>query len=207
VKLKPRQVLWLAICAAAASVPLFLLLRSPLTPSLMSSAEFAWRLYGAVPPTVLWLGLLLIFYLMAAMGWLALALNGVLRAPWRAPWQAVLSPSESAGRVAVLTRWVARRQHGLFSRHYLKQMVTEIGIEKLAQVHRVSPAQVKAALEINALALPPEVNAYLLAGLSAWPTESLSGWRGLAAWLGLGHLAAPPGEDDLERVMAYLEGL
>ena len=203
----PRQVFWLAIGAAAASVPLFWLLRGPLTPSLLSSAEFAWRLYRAVPPTVLWLGLLLIFYLMAAMGWLALALNGFLRTPWRAPWQASPGASESAGRVAGLTRWVARRRRGLFSRHYLKQIVTEIAIEKLAQVHRVSPAQVKAALETNALGLPPEVNAYLLGGLSAWPTESLSGWRETAGWLGLGRLAAPPGGDDLERVLAYLESL
>jgi hypothetical protein len=188
---RPRQVFWLAVCAAAVSLPLYLWLRSPLSPSLLFVAEFAWRLYGVLPPAVLWLGLLLILYIMAAMGWLALALNGFLHATERRPWGAPLTPAESAGRVAVLTRWVKRRQRGLFSRHYLKQMVSEIGIEKLAQVHRVSPAQVRAALQANALGLPPEVNAYLLAGTSPWPTEVLSGWSQLAGWLGLGGLAAP----------------
>jgi hypothetical protein len=200
---KPKQALWLALCAAAVSLPLFLLLRSPLTPSLLSVAQFAWRLYGVLPPTVLWLGLLLILYLMAATGWLALALNGFLRAPWRAP----VSPAESEGRVAVLTRWVKRRRRGPFSRHYLKQTVSEIGLEKLAQAHRVSPPQIKAALEANTLDVPPEVAAYLLAGLLPWPTEPLSGWRELAGRLGLSQLAALPDEGETERVLDYLENL
>ncbi len=206
-KVKLSQVFWLAVCAAVVSLPLFLLLRSPLTPSLLSTAELIWRLYRAVPPAVLWLGLLVIFYLIAAMGWLALALTGFFGESRRAPAPVAFGPDESAGRVAVLERWVRRRKRGLFSRHYLKQMVTQIGVEKLAQAHRVSPAQIKAALEASALGLPPEVNAYLLAGLSAWPTESLGGWRELVSWLGLGHLTAPPGEDDLERILEFLEGL
>ncbi len=206
-KVKPNQVFWLAVCAAAVSLPLFLLLRSPLTPSLLSVAELVWRLYRAVPPAMLWLGLLMILYVMAAMGWLTLALTGFLGESGRAPRPAALGAEEGAGRVAVLARWVRRRRRGLFSRHYLKQMVTEIGVEKLAQAHRVSTAQIKAALEAHALGLPPEINAYLLAGLSAWPTESLGGWRELVSWLGLGHLAAPPAEDDIERVLAFLEGL
>jgi hypothetical protein len=207
VKVKPNQIFWLAVCAAVVSLPLFLLLRSPLTPSLLSIAEFVWRLYRAVPPAVLWLGLLVILYLMAAMGWLALTFGGFFGESGRAPGPAAFGPAESAGRVAVLARWVRRRKQGLFSRHYLKQMVTEIGIEKLAQAHRVSPAQIKAALEAGALSLPPEVSAYLLAGLAPWPTESLGGWRELVSWLGLGRLAAPSGEDEIERVLEFLEGL
>jgi hypothetical protein len=203
VTVRPRQAFWLAVCAAAVSLPLFLLLRSPLTPSLLTFTEFAWRFYGALPPTVLWLGLLLILYIMAAVGWLTLALRGFLRAPRRAP----PSSTESAGRVAVLTRWVKRRQRGPFSRHYLKQRVSEIAIEKLARVHRVSPPQIKAGLEANALGLPPEINAYLLVGLSPWPTEPLSGWRELAGWVGLSRLAAPPDEGETERVLEFLESL
>ena len=206
-KVKPNQVFWLAVCAAAVSLPLFLLLRSALTPSLLSVAELVWRVYKAVPPAVLWLGLLVILYLMAATGWLALALTGFLGEPGRAPGPAAFGPDDSGGRVAVLARWVRRRKRGLFSRHYLKQMVTEIGIEKLAQARRVSTAQIKSALEAGALGLPPEVNAYLLAGLSPWPTESLGGWRERVRRLGLGHLAAPPGEDDIDRVLEFLEGL
>ena len=200
---KPRHAFWLAVCAAAVSLPLFGLLRSPLAPSLLAIAEFAWRLYGALPPTVLWLGLILVLYLLAALGWLTLALNGFLRLPWRAP----VSPVESEGRVAALTRWVKRRRRGPFSRHYLKQRVSEIAIEKLAQAHRASPAQIKAALEAHALDLPPEISAYLLAGLLPWPAEPLSAWRDLAGWLGLSRLAAPPGEDATERVLDYLEAL
>ena len=206
-KVKPSQVFWLTVCAVVISLPFFLLLRSLLTPSLLSIAEVAWRLYRALPPAVLWLGLLVILYVMAAMGWLALALGGFTGGTSRVPRQAAPGPAESVGRVGVLARWVRRRRRGLFSRHYLRQMVTEIGVEKLAQAHRVSPAQIKAALEAHALGLPPEVNAYLLAGLSAWPAESPGGWREVAGWLGLGHLAAPPGADELERVLEFLEGL
>jgi hypothetical protein len=207
VKVKPHHVFWLAVCAAAVSLPTFLLLRNTLTPSLLSIAEFVWRLYGAVPPAVLWLGLLLVLYLMAAMGWLALALTGFWGKPGRAPASAALGADESAGRVAVLARWVRRRRRGLFSRHYLKQMVTEIAIDKLAQVYRVSPAQIKAAVEANVLGLPPGVNAYLLAGLAPWPTEPLGGWSELMGRLGLSHLAGPAGEDEIERVLEFLEGL
>jgi hypothetical protein len=207
VKVKPNQVFWLTVCAAVVSLPLFLLLRSTLTPSLLSIAEFVWRLYRALPPAVLWLGLLIVLYLMAATGWLALSFTGFFGESGRAPGPTSFGPAESAGRVAVLARWVRRRKRGLFSRHYLKQMVTEIGIEKLAQAHRVSPAQIKAALEAGALGLPPEVSAYLLVGLSPWPTESLGGWRELVGWLSLGHLTAPPGEDEIERVLEFLEGL
>jgi len=207
VKVKLNQVFWLAVCAAAVSLPLFLLLRSPLTPSLIAVAELVWRVYRVVPPAVLWLGLLVVLYLMAATGWLALALTGYLGEPGRAPGPAAFGPDESGGRVAVLARWVRRRKRSLFSRHYLKQMVTEIGIEKLAKARRVSTAQIKAALEAGALGLPPEVNAYLLEGLSPWPAESLGGWRELVGWLGLGQLSAPPGEEDIDRVLEFLEGL
>ncbi len=202
-RVRPWQVFWLAICAAAISLPLFLLLRSPLTPSLLSTAELVWRLYGVLPSPVLWLGLLLILYLMAVMGWMAVAIGSYLRHPRRAP----LQPADGDGRVAALTRWVQRRQRGLFSRHYLKQMVSEIGVEKLAQVHRVSRRQIKAALEAGALDLPAEVNAYLLAGLSPWPAEPLGGWRNVAGRLKLGRAAAPPDEGEMERVLEFLEKL
>lgn len=202
-RVKPWQVLWLAVGAAAVSLPLFLLLRNPLTPSLLSTAEMVWRLYGVLPTPVLWLGLLLILYLMAAVGWLGLAFNAILLQAGREP----LRPAEGDGRVAALTRWVKRRRRGLFSQHYVKQIVSEIGIEKLAQVHRVSRRQIKAALEAGALDLPPDVNAYLLAGMSPWPSEPLSGWRNLADRLRRGRRAAQPDEVELERVLDYLEKL
>lgn len=201
--LKPRHIFWLLVCAAGVSMPLFWVMRRPLAPALQSVAEVAWRLYGAVPPTVLWLGLLLILYLMAAMGWLALALADF----WRTPGRASQSLAESEGRVAVLVRWVKRRQRGPFSRHYLKQKVSEIGVAKLAQAHRASLPQIKAALEAAALGLPPEVNAYLLAGLSPWPVEPLSRWRELAGRLGMRCFAAPPAEGETERVLEFLENL
>jgi hypothetical protein len=198
-----RQPFWLIVCAAAVSVPLFLLLRSPLGPWLKGLAEMVWRLYGVLPSAVLWLGLVLVLYFMMAMGWLALA----LRRDWRAPWGARPGLAESEGRVAVLTRWIRRRQRGAYSRHYVKQRVSELGVEKLAQAHRASPAQIKAALEAGALGLPPEINAYLLAGLSPWPAEPLTGSRDLAAWLGLKRPAARRDAWETERVLDYLENL
>ena len=198
-----RRVAWLAFGAVAVSAPLFWLLRRPLLPSLVSAAQVLWRFYSAVPPIVLWLGLLLILYLMAALGWLALALSGF----WSGPARAVQGAPLSEGRVAVLLRWVKRRQRGPYSRHFLKQRVTEIGVAKLAQVHRAAPAQIKAALEAKALGLPPEVNAYLVEGLSPWPAEPLGWWRELGGRLGLRRPVAPAETGRLEQVLDFLESL
>jgi hypothetical protein len=55
--------------------------------------------------------------------------------------------------------------------------------------------------------LPPEITAYLRAGLLPWPTEPWSGWREWAARLGVRRLAAQPDEGEIERVLEFLETL
>jgi hypothetical protein len=160
------------------------------------------RVYQAIPPSVVWLFFVLAAYLMASTGWLRAVGDWLMYRRERGA--AAGHADRSEGRVATLARWVARRSRGTYSRHYLKNVVSELAVEQLAQTHRLSVPQVKMALETNALQLPPEVNAYLLAGLSPWPLEPGGGLREWVASLGLSR-SAPPPDADTENVIQFLE--
>jgi hypothetical protein len=165
-------------------------------------AFFQWlaRLIQAVPSPVIWLLFILAAYLMASTGWLRDLGDWLMMR--RGQGAASGSAGRPEGRVATLARWIARRRRGSYSRHYLKNVVSELAVEQLAQARRLSAQQVKAALETNMLQLPPEINAYLLAGLAPWPLESMGGLREWAA--SLGRPAAPP-DVETENVVQYLE--
>lgn len=165
-------------------------------------AFFQWlaRLIQAVPSPVIWLLFILAAYLMASTGWLRDLGDWLMIR--RGQGAVSGSAGRPEGRVATLARWIVRRRRGSYSRHYLKNVVSELAVEQLAQARRLSVQQVKAALETNTLQLPPEINAYLLAGLAPWPLERVGGLREWAASLGR---PAIPADADTENVVQYLE--
>ncbi len=194
---------WAAVAIAGLSALFYLLLRGLWAASLQPVYQDLVRLYAGLPAALVWLAVVALFYLIAVTGWLRLAGDWLLTYyQARSERQALAEHPE--GRVMVLTRWVNRRHRGLFSRHYLKTLLAELAIAQLAQTRRVSPPQIRAALAAGTLGLPPEINAYLLDGLSPWPAETLSGLRALAARLGLKAWAMPP-DAEFERVLQFLE--
>jgi hypothetical protein len=164
--------------------------------------QTALRLYQAVPSWLVWLAFIGAAYLLAYSGWLRDVGDWLTNR--RGP-GAAGAAGRSEGRVASLARWVARRERGPYSRHYLKHIVSEVAVEQLAQARRLTVGQVRSGLETNALELPPDINAYLLAGLSPWPLEPVSGLREWAASLGLVRPSVPP-DTETETVIEFLEG-
>ena len=200
-----RQVLLIIVSVAALSLLLYGPLRQVFVSPLLQVYQWLLGIYRVIPPMIVWLIFVLLAYVIAASGWMSLAGDWLFarRQSRRNP----LSVSAgSEGRVAELTRWVKRRRRGPFSRHYLKNIISEIAIESLAQAHRTSPSQIKTALKTNALDLPPEINAYLLAGLAPWPLEPMGGLRDLRVWLQPGRPVTPP-DPELERVLQFLEDM
>ena len=175
-------------------------LRRAVVAPLATILEAALRLYQAVPPAVLWLLVILLAYLLASASWIGAA------GDWLTNRRRPESTAEEAttGRVAYLARWLGRRRRGSYSRHYVKRIVSELAVEHLAQARRLTMPEVKLALETNVLGLPPDVNAYLLAGLSAWPLEPSGG---LGAWLRsrLGGEPTEPPDTETEAVVRFLE--
>ena len=167
---------------------------------------FLVSLYRAVPQAVLWLLFVVAVYVIAATSWFKTLGDWWLSRP--RPGHEVLPGAERpTGRVAALADWLARQPGGPFSRHFVKNVISELAVETLAYQRRTSTRQVRAALEGGALDLSPEVTTYLQAGLELWPVESsLSGRRAWISRLGLGALAAPStAELETERMLEFLE--
>jgi hypothetical protein len=200
-----RRVFLAVVLVAALSWLLYGPLRPLFVAPLLQAYQSLQRFYQVIPQTVFWLIFVLVVYIMAATGWARLAGDWLLASHLIRRNASAVSASPE-GRVVTLARWVRRQPRGPFSRHYLKTIVSEIAIESLAQAHRVSPAQIKTALKANALDLPPEINAYLLAGLSPWPLEPLGSLRQLGFWLGPRPPVAPA-DTELERVLQFLENM
>ncbi len=197
------QTLRRVLAGAALVAALSWLLYGPLRPffiePLLQAFEVVRRVSLAVPPAILWLVFVLAVYLIAATGWVRLGGDWLMARRMRR--SALAASGSPEGRVAVLARWVKRQPRGPFSRQYLKNIVSEIAVESLAQAHRVSPAQIKAALKAGALELPPGIAVYLQAGLSPWPLEPVSSLR---VWLSRKPPAASA-DVELEGVLQFLE--
>jgi len=176
-------------------------LRQLVVDPMLALLQTSVRLYQLVPSWLVWLAFIVAAYLLVFSSWMRDVGDWLTH---RSRPGATSGAGRAEGRVAEVARWVGRRQRGPYSRHYLKNIVSEVAVEQLAQARRLTVAQVRSALETNALGLRPEINAYLLAGLSPWPLEPVSGLREWAASLGLARPAVPP-DTETEAVIEFLE--
>ena len=202
-----RRWRWAILLGAAAllSVPVYLFLNQPaVLPQLQAVYQGAVRLYRATPPAALWLGMIAVMYVVAAVSLLEPAAKWWLQR--RGPRTSGGQAPQAGGRVAALTRWLGQRSRGPLSRHFVRSAISELAVEMLAYRHRAPAQRIKTAVADQGFDLPPEVRAYLAAGLELWPSERWRWWHALAARLGLGRLVEPPEtETDMERMLKYLE--
>ncbi len=135
----------------------------------------------------------------------ALLIAGGSLIGWRrAQERAEAAQREQPGRVAAWARWIRQAEEGDYSRWRLAHRLGGLALDLLAYRQQCPPEQVKRQLEEGSLAMPPEVRAYLQAGLGRglWgPSSHLSLlWRRLRG-------APPPSPLDveLEAVIRFLE--
>lgn len=154
--------------------------------------------YQIIPQALLW-GL-----------WLLLAAALIGRSLFR-PAPLVAQPQAPAaaapGRVARWVRFVRRANGDQYERWSLAQQLAVLATEVLAHEGQCTPQEIQKRIESGALPLPPDVRAYLLAGLApyvATETPARSFWQ--VVFGGRGQSAAPAGyERDPQPTLQYLE--
>jgi hypothetical protein len=108
------------------------------------------------------------------------------------------------GQVQVLTRWIRYAAQGGYSKWWLAQHLGELTCEVLAYRERITPGQMREQLRDGDLDAPPEVRAFLQAGLTLTFSRSVSLFSRLRRRLRSSVQTSAP-DADLERVVQYLE--
>jgi hypothetical protein len=145
---------------------------------------FVWvtRLYvESVHQAIPWVAFLVIGF--------AIALRGVLGSnPFTLRGRDVAR--EQPGRLQILARWIRMAGQGRYFKWRLAHHLGTLSLDALSQSGRLSRAEVRYQLESGRLDVPPEITAFLLAGLGK---ESQDRHTGSALDL------------DVNRVVAFLE--
>ena len=110
----------------------------------------------SIPQPVIWA---LLLAMASRIALKALSADGKPTKPARAA-QAIQS-----GRVAVWARWIRRSTYGSYSRWHLSHELANLMLGILDSRDRLPRAQFRQRLEAGELDVPPEIRAYLLAGL------------------------------------------
>jgi len=208
--MRPTRQLWLwALILGLTAVlawPVYIVVHDlSARPAMLAVYRGVGGLFQAIPQAALWLVLVLTLYLMAGLKWLE-PIGHWWFDRWQPRGEGLPDASGHGGRVATLARWLKRQHSGPFSRHFVQNALSELAVEMLAHEYRVSTAQIRARLAEQALELPPEISAYLAAGLELWPAEPSGWWRAWPSRLGLVRPATPGAmEADMEHVLKFLE--
>ena len=110
----------------------------------------------SVPQTVIW-ALLLALALVAG-------LKGI-DSGWRPGRRAATAETGHPGRVATWARWIQHAPHGNYSKWHLSHEFGSLMLDVLSTRDRLTRRQFRQRLEAGELSMPPEIQAYLLAGV------------------------------------------
>jgi len=121
----------------------------------------AWLLrlgFESLPQVFLWIALALIGLLVAGT-----SLIGIVQRPPRA----ASIERNFADPVETLARWIDHAARGYYFKWRLAQHLSALGLEALAQRRHISVEEARRQLEAGQLDVPPDIRAYLLAGLAS----------------------------------------
>ncbi len=193
--------LWLLLLALALllTIPLVLtfrdLVRAVIVIPLLYIVWLGRLVYLSIPQPLLWA----IF--------LALALFIMVRSLHaRAQLQQPSRPAEPAhvGRITVWARRLDRMTRGDYFRWCVARDLGQLGLELLAYCERLSPGRHDVRREIEKLEAPPEIHAFLRAGLLLPSSRPISLLSRLAPWW-RPNAPVSPLDLDPERVVQFLE--
>jgi hypothetical protein len=115
-------------------------------------------LYASLPEALVWGAFVMIAVLVIARS-----------IPWqRSPLPIVEAQTGARGRVANWSRWLRESSRDNHGRWRLAQRLSQLAVEALALREQCSPQEVGRRLEDGSLDLPPDLRAYLRAGLSLY---------------------------------------
>jgi hypothetical protein len=197
--MKTGRLLILLILLLLLAVPLALVLRN-------------WTREAIVIPLLylVWLGRLVLASIPQSLIWavflLAAAYIAVKSLSGRRNPPAQPRPESEIymGRVALWARRIHVAAHGYYYRWNLANALGRLGLELSTYHARPNRAQRDAYHEIEKLAAPPEIQAYLQAGLTSPPMRSLHLFSSLGQWL-RPQVSDSPLDLDPEKVIRFLE--
>ena len=138
-------------------------------------------LYESIPQALLW-GI----FVAIAVPLIAKSLA------WRAaPLPTAVPQAGTRGHVADWSRWLRDSSRDDHARWQLAQRLSQLAVEALALREQCSPQEINRRLQNGSLDLPPDLRAYLRAGLSLYAPRSKPRSKGIARnWL-FGRLQRP----------------
>ncbi|MBN1810417.1 MAG: hypothetical protein JXA14_01120 [Anaerolineae bacterium] len=195
--MKTRPWLWLSTLVLLLTVLLTFLLqdiaRDWVAIPLVRTLRLGNLFLGAVPQIVFWVLLLVIGLLVAARS---------LMEYKRRPRSVERVPVVYPGRVRTLLRWVQREPESAYFRQRLAHRLTRLATE--LQAYRQKRAPGRFDRRLDGLDAPPEIRAYLQAGMTLSPLGNLGPISRFTRWLRPRRTASSLG-CDLERVVQFLE--
>jgi hypothetical protein len=181
------------------AIPLVLLLRDFTREILLVELlRLYWVLrvfYESLPQIPLWVGFVAIV--------LIVALRSILARPHFRR-SAPMPEVQRRARVHALSRRIRRSEEGEYFKWSLARELRDLILEVLAHQYRTTPEEIRQDLDTGRLDVPPEVRAYLQAGLA--PMYSLSDSLFARLKQRLSSTMAPvPLDPHLEQVVKFLE--
>lgn len=165
---KIRQWLYAALVIGTAAGLAFLLRRVVASLILEPAAYMLWGAslyYRLIPQTVHWAVLLMVI--------LSLMYASLRTRPARRPKSRLLE-AERETRLETWLSWIGARDQGSYSRWRLANRLADLTVEALAQEQHISTQAARRSVENGELDLPPEIAAYLIAGLGRQELEPLA---------------------------------
>ncbi|HLF28692.1 MAG TPA: hypothetical protein VJG32_20375 [Anaerolineae bacterium] len=162
-----------------------------LTPAL----HLLWLLrleFERLPQSYLWIALIVIGLLLA---------GSQLLAHTRPARRFIATGLERGGPIETLTRWFDLALYADYYKWRIAQRLGELALDVLAEREQLNREQVKARLAAGQLDLPPEIRAYLQAGLSPDTLNDLS----RPTFRFSSHALFSPLDLPPEKVVQYLE--
>jgi len=154
-----RRALFLGL-ALAAAIGLAVLLRDLVREALVEPlAYLLWLVrleLESLPQAIAWVALIVIGLLLAGRSLVAGA------APAR---RAAPGERDYAGQVEATVRWLNLTTHGDYYKWRLAQRLSELALEALAQREQIGVEEARRRLDDGRLDVPPDIRAYLQAGL------------------------------------------
>jgi len=149
-------------------------------------------LFNAIPQSLLWA-----LFLTVA---LVIAVRSLLKRP-QSKEEPAIEPIHT-GQVQVLLSWIQRQEESDYFKQRLAQHLGKLALEALAYQRRLTLSELRQHL--RSLDAPPEIRAYLQAGLAPTPSRPISLASRLLHSLGLRRTTSPL-DLDPEIVVQFVE--
>jgi hypothetical protein len=190
------RTLWLSVLVLLLTVLLTFLLRDVARDWIAIPLARALRIWNlvlsAIPQVIFWTLLLFIGFMVAARS---------LMARKRRPWGTDRMPAAYPGQLWTLLRWVQREPESAYFRQRLARRLVRLAAD--LQAYRQKRVPDRFNRRLDDLDVPPEIRAYLEAGMTLSPSDGLGPLSRFARWLWPQRTASL--DFDLERVVQFLE--